>query len=196
MEAIHNSRPRKPKDLATSLFPQHTSVYTVCISHRIYIPSPLQHFSSLYPYVQITKRQIPQKEPTRCNCVVEFIIPMFLNGSTCFGRHIAHHQKLKNCNCSPWFYIHLWMTAAAMFQPSQPCPGGVGTAVPTQPGQRPVTTRVYKPEAANTVWSSWWWAECRSKHVEPSINFGIIRSITRLHLVGYFYWFILRCTDP
>jgi hypothetical protein len=25
---------------------------------------------------------------------------------------------------------------------------------------------------------------CRSKHVEPSINFGIINSITELHLVG------------
>jgi hypothetical protein len=25
---------------------------------------------------------------------------------------------------------------------------------------------------------------CRSKRVEPSINFGIINSITRLHLVG------------
>jgi len=55
---------------------------------------------------------------------------------------------------------------------------------------------VYKPEAANTVWTSWWWAVCRSEHVEPSINFGIINSITRLHLVGYFYWFILRGTDP
>jgi hypothetical protein len=28
------------------------------------------------------------------------------------------------------------------------------------------------------------------------LNGGIINSITRLHLVGYFYWFILRCTDP
>ena len=27
-------------------------------------------------------------------------------------------------------------------------------------------------------------AVCRSKHVEPSINFGIINSITKLHLVG------------
>jgi len=26
------------------------------------------------------------------------------------------------------------------------CPGCVGTAVPTQPGQRPVTTWVYKPD--------------------------------------------------
>ena len=25
---------------------------------------------------------------------------------------------------------------------------------------------------------------CRSKHVEPAINFGIINSITKLHLVG------------
>jgi len=33
-------------------------------------------------------------------------------------------------------------------------------------------------------------------HVEPSMNGGIVNSITRLHLVGYFYWVILRCTDP
>jgi hypothetical protein len=25
-------------------------------------------------------------------------------------------------------------------------------------------------------------------YAEPSINVGIINSITRLHLVGYFYW--------
>jgi len=91
-----------------------------------------------------------------------------------------------NCICSLWF-IH---TCG-----DQPL-SRLGGWVPTQPGQRPVTTGVYKPEAASTVWSSWWWAVCHSKHVEPSINFGIINSITRLHLVGYFYWFILRCTDP
>jgi hypothetical protein len=61
---------------------------------------------------------------------------------------------------------------------------GWGLAVTTQPEQRPVTTWVYTPEAANTVWGSWWWAVCRSKHVEPSTNFGIINSITKLHLVG------------
>jgi hypothetical protein len=27
---------------------------------------------------------------------------MFLNCSTCFGRHTANHQELKNCNCSLW----------------------------------------------------------------------------------------------
>jgi hypothetical protein len=42
----------------------------------------------------------------------------------------------------------------------------------------------YKPEGTNTIQSSWWWAVCRSKHVEPSKNFGIINFITKLHLVG------------
>jgi hypothetical protein len=36
---------------------------------------------------------------------------------------------------------------------------------------------------------------CRSKHVEPSINFGIINSITRLHLVGYFYCLFYKIRD-
>ena len=34
-------------------------------------------------------------------------------------------------------------------------------------------------------------AVCRSKHVEPSMNGGIINSVTRFHLVGYFCWVIL-----
>jgi len=32
--------------------------------------------------------------PTRCSRVIEFIIPKFFKGSTCFERHIAHHQEL------------------------------------------------------------------------------------------------------
>ena len=44
--------------------------------------------------------------------VVEFIIPVFLNCSTCFWRHTAHHQELKNSNCSHWFYILSWLPAA------------------------------------------------------------------------------------
>jgi len=55
--------------------------------------------------------------PARCDRVVEFIIPVFLNCSTCFERHTAHHQELKNCNCSLWFYIRLWLLAAVMAQP-------------------------------------------------------------------------------
>ena len=40
--------------------------------------------------------------------------------------------------------------------------------------------KLYKTNAA-----IWFNKTCRDK--EPSINVGIINSITRLHLVGYFY---------
>jgi len=32
--------------------------------------------------------------PTRCSFVMEFIEPKFIEGSTCFERHTAHHQEL------------------------------------------------------------------------------------------------------
>ena len=32
--------------------------------------------------------------PTRCSFVIEFIIPKFFEGSTCFERHTAHHQEV------------------------------------------------------------------------------------------------------
>jgi hypothetical protein len=31
---------------------------------------------------------------TRCNFVIVFIIPKFIEGSTCFEGHAAHHQEL------------------------------------------------------------------------------------------------------
>ena len=136
------------------------------------------------------------------------IIPQLTEGSTCFERHTAHHQELQTLFAVSGLYTHV-VTGH--------CPGWVGTGsgistVSTDPintnsgdtwsSSHPAWTTashhtwVYKPEAANTVWSSWWWAVWRSKRVEPSINFGIINSITRLHLVGCFYWFILQCTEP
>jgi len=77
-----------------------------------------------------------------------------------------------NCTCSLWFIY--------------PCGDSywLWPAVPTQSWQRPFTTWVYKPEAANTVQSAWSWAVCRSKHVEPSVNFVMVNFITKLHLVG------------
>jgi len=32
--------------------------------------------------------------PTTCSFVIEFIIPKFIEGSTCFERYTAHHQEL------------------------------------------------------------------------------------------------------
>ena len=33
---------------------------------------------------------------------------------TCFERHIAHHQELKNCICGLWFYVRLWLPGAVI----------------------------------------------------------------------------------
>jgi len=64
---------------------------------------------------------------------------MFLNWSTCFGRDIAHHQELKNCNRSLWFYIRFWLPAAAM----------AVWELSNRSGRQPKTYE--KPEAAITV---------------------------------------------
>jgi len=115
--------------------------------------------------------------PTRCSFVREFTISEFIEGWTCFERHTTHHQELQTVFAASGLYAHM---VTVRWQ------GWVGNAnaFPTQPWQRPVTIWAYKPEAANKVWSSWWWVVCRSKHIQPSINFGIVNSITKLHLVG------------
>jgi hypothetical protein len=35
------------------------------------------------------------EKPTKCDRVVEFMIPLFLNCLTCLERHAAHHQEFK-----------------------------------------------------------------------------------------------------
>jgi len=36
--------------------------------------------------------------------IFQFIIPTFIYSSTCFGCSPAHHQELKYCGSSLWFY--------------------------------------------------------------------------------------------
>ena len=38
---------------------------------------------------------------------LQFIILMFVYSCTCFGRSIAHHQELNDCNSSLWFYLRI-----------------------------------------------------------------------------------------
>jgi hypothetical protein len=90
----------------------------------------------------------------------------FLNCSTCFERHTAHHQMFKT------------VIAAS---------GWVGTPFPLSHDSCRQPQTYVKPEAAITVLNSWWCAVCRSKHVKQLRNIGIINSTTRSHLVGYFY---------
>jgi len=94
------------------------------------------------------------------------------------SRYLIQFSLSSRLYLQPLVYIHMWWPAVvqAGWELDQVSRNQVEIPDPvlTQPGQRPVTTCVYKPETANTVWSSWWWAVCRSKHVEPSINSGII----------------------
>jgi hypothetical protein len=110
----------------------------------------------------------------RCNIIYYSKIYWRLNMFLAAYRSSSGAPK---CICRPLVYIPMWWPAVVQA---------------VQPGQRPVTTWVYKPEAANADWRSWWQVVWRSKHVEPWINSGIMNSITRLHLVGFFYWFAIN----
>jgi len=74
--------------------------------------------------------------------VIEFIIPKFIEGLTCFEGHTAHHQELLTLFAASALYAHV-VTGR--------CQGWVGNTFPTQPWQRPVTTWAYKAEVANKV---------------------------------------------
>jgi hypothetical protein len=151
---------------------------------------------------------------------IEFIILKFIKDPTCFERHTAQHQDLQTVFAASGLYNYVVTDRCpgcveTKFRAAYRSPWGApncicsllfihpcgdrplsrldGNLIPIQPGQRPITTWVYKLEAANTVGSSWWWAVWRSEHVKPLINFGIINSITSLHLVGCFYWRIRHC---
>ena len=101
---------------------------------------------------------------------------MFLNCSTCFGRHTAHHQELKNCNCSLWFYVRFWLLSH-------------------RSGRQPKT--YVKPKAAITVFEllmmsvvslETCWAI--KKHWNNKFYYTVASC--------WFFSmrFILRCTDP
>ena len=45
--------------------------------------------------------------PTRCSFVIEFIIPEFIEGSTCFERHATHHQELQTVFAASGLYTHV-----------------------------------------------------------------------------------------
>ena len=53
-----------------------------------------------------------------CNLVTEFTIPKFIEGSTCFERHTAHHQELQTVFAASGLYTHVV---------TDRCPGWVET---------------------------------------------------------------------
>jgi hypothetical protein len=78
-------------------------------------------------------------EDPNCICSLWFIYPCGDRPMSRLGGN-SHHQELQTVFAASGLNTNLVTSR---------CPGWVG--VPTQPGQRPVTTWVYKPDAANTV---------------------------------------------
>jgi hypothetical protein len=67
----------------------------------------------------VTSLRINQyKQRTRRNLVIEFITTKFIEGSTYFERHTAHHQKLQTVFAASALYTHVV---------TDRCPGWVGT---------------------------------------------------------------------
>jgi hypothetical protein len=45
--------------------------------------------------------------PTICSFVIEFIIPTFIEGSTCFKRQTAHNQELQTVFAASGLYAYM-----------------------------------------------------------------------------------------
>jgi len=102
-----------------------------------------------------------------------FIIPYFKWSSTCFGRHTAHHQEPKTAQAASGFaYVEGCWTCSCWTLSGSVRYLTTSNNWPARP--RPTTLlpprSKVKPEAANAVISSWWWAWRRPKHVEQHIN--------------------------
>jgi len=50
--------------------------------------------SSIFLWLLLKTHTKSVEIPTRCSFAMEFIIPKFIEGSTCFERRTAHHQEL------------------------------------------------------------------------------------------------------
>jgi len=125
---------------------------------------------------------IHTENPTRCNNVSKFYYSVFRWSSTCFGRHTVHHQEPKTALAASGFHTwkvvgrvvggrcqveYLVWEGAVVYQTTAP-----SHAVPDNVHQLHVqqSSTYEKPEAVSAVLGSWWWAVCRSKHVELHIN--------------------------
>jgi len=118
---------------------------------------------------------------------IKIYYSMFIWSSTCFGRHTSHHQELKTALAASGFACvkgcwTLWLLDAdsvqqcikiyySMFIWSSTCFGRNTAYHQELKSALAASGFAYvKPEAANAVLSSWWWAVSRPKHVELYIN--------------------------
>jgi hypothetical protein len=92
-----NSTVHKDINGVVSVIMQGISVYSVFLYLRlcdIFVVSPLHLWFLNLVFMDPCIVDDSVEIPTRCSFVIEFIIPKFIEGSTCFERHTAHHQEL------------------------------------------------------------------------------------------------------
>ena len=122
-------------------------------------------------------------QPTRCNSFTSLLLDVLCR-STCFGRLHAYHQELTTALTASGFTVGALVIPALLvvFWPDhdqQHCYHHAPTV---------------KPEAVNTVVSSWWWAWRLPKHVERQKT-SSNKLVKLLHLVGWFIWIVWLCAD-
>jgi hypothetical protein len=90
----------------------------------------------------------------------------FIEGSTCFERHTAHHQELWTLFAASGLHTHVVTGCFSLSLGNDWSPHGyINQRLQIQFGA---------PDDER----------CTARNIQPWINFGIISSITKLHLVG------------
>ena len=121
-----------------------------------------QHLTFVDPCIIV---QFIKKYPTRCNNVSNFIIPYLYeaqhvsNDTPPIIRSLKLHWQPLVFHTWKVVCTYNWWTLSGTL-----CLTKSTKYTYTQP------STYEKPEAASAVLGSWWWAVCRSKHVELHIN--------------------------
>jgi hypothetical protein len=102
-----------------------------------------------YSFWFYTRLSLPAAVMAEWELVAQFIIPLFLDYSTCFGQYYRSSSGAYNCNYSFWFYTCLSLPAAVMAKWEQ---------FPLSHDSGRQRQTCLKPEAVITVRRSWWWA--------------------------------------
>ena len=82
--------------LGSFIWGQKQSQFPKCVLFRVLGGGQVRQQSNLTLLIFMDHRIVDEsiEIPTRCSFVIEFIIPKFIEVSTCFERHTAHHQEL------------------------------------------------------------------------------------------------------
>jgi hypothetical protein len=82
-------------------FSPNYSVLSVVLWYTVLIKEMFMT-SSFFALIVVLLVQI-----NKMHLVIEFIIPKFIEGSTCFKRHSAHHQELQTVFAVSSLYTHV-----------------------------------------------------------------------------------------